>query len=130
MQQEVLTALKEAKKAGATVFFSSHIISEVEAIAERVAVIRKGVIAEIVSPEQLSAMQIRRVRVVFAEATPASTFDGLEDVTILPQEQEHILRFEVHGNIDAVIKAIAAHTVVDLTMERPTLEEAFLAYYQ
>lgn len=130
MQQEVLNALKEAKQAGATVFFSSHIISEVEAIAERVAIIRKGVIAEIVSPEQLSAMQIRRVRVVFAEATNASAFDGLEDVIILPQEQEHVLRFEVHGNIDAVIKAIAAHTVVDLTMERPTLEEAFLAYYQ
>ena len=130
MQQEVLNALKEAKQVGATVFFSSHIISEVEAIAERVAIIRKGVIAEIVSPEQLSAMQIRRVRVVFAEATPASAFDGLEDVIILPQEQDHILRFEVHGNIDAVIKAIAAHTVVDLTMERPTLEEAFLAYYQ
>ncbi|MEE4194431.1 MAG: ABC transporter ATP-binding protein [Anaerolineae bacterium] len=130
MQQEVLDALKEAQQAGATVFFSSHIIGEVEAIAERVAIIRSGLIAEVVSPDQLSAMQIRRVRVVFAEATSAAVFDGLKDVTILPQEQDQILRFEVHGEIDAVIKAIARHTVVDLTMERPTLEEAFMAYYQ
>lgn len=130
MQQEVLNALKEAKQDGATVFFSSHIIGEVEALAERVAIIRKGVIAEVVSPDRLSAMQIRRVRVVFADRVEASAFSGLEGVTTHPQEQDHILRFEVHGEIDAVIKAIAQHTVIDLTMERPTLEEAFMAYYK
>jgi ABC-2 type transport system ATP-binding protein len=130
MQQEVLNVLKQAKQDGATVFFSSHIIGEVEAIAERVAVIRKGVIVEVVSPEQLSAMQIRRVRVVFASPVSASDFSAIEGVNVLPQEEAHIVRFEVSGEIDAVIKAIARHTVVDLTMERPTLEEAFMAYYK
>lgn len=129
MQQEVLAALKEAKQAGATVFFSSHIIGEVEAIAERVAIIRKGVIVEIVNPDQLSAMQIRRVRVVFAAPISTEQFTGLEGVSVLPQENPQELRFAVSGDIDPVIKAIAQHTVVALSMERPSLEEAFLAYY-
>ena len=130
MQQEVLNALKEAKQDGATVFFSSHIIGEVEAIAERVAIIRKGVIVEVVNPEQLSAMQIRRIRVSFANPIQASAFENLAGITILPQEQETVLSFEASGDLDAVIKAIAQYTVLDLNMERPSLEEAFMAYYK
>ena len=68
MQQEVYRLLREAQAGGATVFFSSHIISEVEAMAERVAIIREGVIAEEAEPGQLVSMALRRVRVRFQAA--------------------------------------------------------------
>jgi len=130
MQQEVLKALKVARDDGATVFFSSHIISEVEAIADRVAIIRKGVIAETVNPEALAAMQIRRVRVTFQDGVTAEVFTQLAGIKVLPQDRERSLRFEISGEMDAFIKTLSQYTVVDLEMERPTLEEAFMAYYQ
>jgi ABC-2 type transport system ATP-binding protein len=65
MQQEVYRLLKEAQASGATVFFSSHIISEVEALAERVAIIRQGVIIEGAEPKQLIRLALRRVQVRF-----------------------------------------------------------------
>ena len=130
MQQEVLKALKEARDDGATVFFSSHIISEVEAIADRVAIIRKGVIVETVTPEALAAMQIRRVRVTFENGVTADAFTQLAGIKVLPQDRERSLRFEISGEMDAFIKTLSRFTVIDLEMERPTLEEAFMAYYQ
>jgi ABC-2 type transport system ATP-binding protein len=130
MQQEVLKALKEARDDGATVFFSSHIISEVEAIADRVAIIRKGVIVETVTPEALAAMQIRRVRVTFENGVTADAFTQLAGIKVLPQDRERSLRFEISGEMDAFIKILGRFTVVDLEMERPTLEGAFMAYYQ
>ena len=130
MQQEVLKALKEARDDGATVFFSSHIISEVEAIADRVAIIRQGVIVETVTPEALAAMQIRRVRVTFENGVTADAFTQLEGIKVLPQDRERTLRFEISGEMDAFIKTLSRFTVVDLEMERPTLEEAFMAFYQ
>jgi ABC-2 type transport system ATP-binding protein len=130
MQQEVLKALKEARDDGATVFFSSHIISEVEAIADRVAIIRKGVIVETVTPEALTAMQIRRVRVTFQDEVTADAFTQLAGIKVLPQDRERTLRFEISGEMGAFIKTLSRFTVVDLEMERPTLEEAFMAYYQ
>jgi ABC-2 type transport system ATP-binding protein len=129
MQQEVLKALKEARDDGATVFFSSHIISEVEAIADRVAIIRKGVIVETVTPEALAAMQIRRVRVTFENGVTTDAFTQLAGIKVLPQDRERSLRFEISGEMDAFIKTLSGFTVVDLEMERPTLEEAFMAYY-
>jgi ABC-2 type transport system ATP-binding protein len=65
MQQEVYGLLHEAQQAGVTVFFSSHIISEVETLADRIAIIRKGVIVEESSPEQLTDMAVRRVKARF-----------------------------------------------------------------
>ncbi len=67
MQQEVYRLLKEAQAEGTTIFFSSHIISEVEALAERVAIIREGVIVEEANPHQLVSMALRRVQVRFKE---------------------------------------------------------------
>ncbi len=130
MQQEVYRLLRDAQADGATVFFSSHIISEVEALADRVAIIREGVIVEEARPSQLVSMAIRRIWIRFrrqVDPTPLATVDG---VTLLSESNGLRAHLQVEGELDGLIKALAEFPVSDLEMERPSLEEIFLAYYE
>jgi ABC-2 type transport system ATP-binding protein len=130
MQQEVYRLLREAQRDGATVFFSSHIISEVEALAERVAIIRAGVIVEEAEPSQLVNMALRRVWVRFKKAVDPSPLTTVEGVTLLSQSNGTRVHLQVGGDMDGLIKALAAFPVGDFEIERPSLEEVFLAYYE
>lgn len=129
MQQEVHRLLKEARAGGATVFFSSHIISEVEAIAERVGIIRKGVMVEEAEPGQLGSMDLRRVHVRFIRPSDPTPLASVAGVTVLPEHDDVNITAQVEGELDGFIKALAAFPVGDMAIERPSLEEAFLAYY-
>lgn len=128
MQQEVYRLLREAQAGGATVFFSSHIISKVEAIAERVAIIREGRIAEVVEPHRLIDMAVRRVHVRFREIVPAESIKSIPGVVLVDQHDGRAT-FQVEGEMDALVKALAAFPVADLETERPSLEEIFLTLY-
>jgi ABC-2 type transport system ATP-binding protein len=128
MQQEVYGLLREAQAGGATVFFSSHIISEVEAIAERVAIIRQGRIVETLAPHDLLRRSVRRVRVRLREPLPEGALVGVLNTTDIQRDGVN-LTVQVEGEMDALIKALAAFPVVDLETERPTLEEVFLTHY-
>jgi ABC-2 type transport system ATP-binding protein len=70
------------------------------------------------------------VRVTFENGVAPDAFTQLAGIKVLPQDRERSLRFEISGEMDAFIKTLGRFTVVDLEMERPTLEEAFMAYYQ
>ena len=130
MQQEVYRLLREAQADGATAFFSSHIISEVETLAERVAIIRQGVIVEEAEPSQLISMAIRRVWVRFKEAVDPAPLNEVEGITLLSQSNATRVHLQVEGEMDGLIKALAAFPVSDFETERPSLEEIFLAYYE
>jgi len=130
MQHEVYHLLREARADGATVFFSSHIISEVETLAERVAIIRQGVIVEEAEPSQLVSMAIRRVWVRFKEAVDPTSLTEVEGVTLLSKSNNIAVHLQVEGEMDGLIKALAAFPVSDFEIERPSLEEIFLAYYE
>jgi ABC-2 type transport system ATP-binding protein len=129
MQQEVYRLLQEARNDGATIFFSSHIISEVEAIAGRVAIIRQGAIVEEADPRQLLTMVSRRIRIRFREAIDPQLLADVPGVTLLAYDNGHVT-VQVEGEVDGLIKALAAYPVTDLETERPSLEELFLAYYE
>jgi ABC-2 type transport system ATP-binding protein len=129
MQQEVYRMLREAQADGTTVFFSSHIISEVEALADRVAIIREGVIVEEAQPSQLVSMALRRIWVRFLEEVDPTPLADVEGVAILSQGNGFRVHLQVEGELDALIKALAAFPVSDFEIERPSLEEIFLAYY-
>jgi ABC-2 type transport system ATP-binding protein len=129
MQQEVYRLLREAQADGATVFFSSHIISEVEALAERVAIIREGVIVEEAEPSQLISMALRRMWVRFKEPVDPTPLAAIEGITLLAQSDRIGVHLQVEGEMDALIKALAGFPVSDFEIERPSLEEIFLAYY-
>ncbi len=130
MQQEVYRLLKEAQADGTTVFFSSHIISEVEVLAERVAIIRQGVIIEEAEPQQLVSMALRRIQVRFKEAVDLVPLVEADGITVLAESNGVLARLQVAGEMDGLIKALAAFPVSDFEVERPSLEEIFLKYYK
>ena len=130
MQQEVHRLLKEAQSNGATVFFSSHFISEVETMADRVGIIRNGLIVEEAEPSQLGSMDLRRVHVRFMQPADPEPLANVAGVTMLPEHDGLNVTVQVEGELDGLIKALAAFPVSDMVIERPSLEEIFLAYYE
>jgi len=129
MQHEVLRLITEARDEGATVFFSSHHISEVEMIAERVGIIREGRIVEVAETEALTRRALRRVRVRFEQPVDGHALTRVPGVTLLSQDDGQTVLLQVEGTMDGLIKAVAAFPVLDFETERPTLEEVFLTYY-
>ncbi len=130
MQQEVLKLLGEAKADGATVFFSSHILSEVQQTAERVAFIRKGVIVEVSETASLINRTLRRAKVRFRTEVDLEPLASLRGVTVLSRDDSTSVALQVEGEMDGLIKMLAAYPVCDFDTERPSLEEVFLAYYE
>ncbi len=129
MQHQVYRLLKEANREGATIFFSSHIIKEVEGLANRIAIIRDGVIVEEADPSQLMTMEMRRIRVRFIDAVPEESLAPLAQFSKVHRERQDMYSFQVKGEVDGFIKALAAYPIADLDVERPSLEEVFLTYY-
>jgi ABC-2 type transport system ATP-binding protein len=130
MQQEVYHLLKEAKAEGATIFFSSHIINEVESLADRVAIIRQGVIIEEAKPGTLVNIEVRRAHIRFKNIVDTSGLARVDGVTLLSQDGGSMVTLRVEGELDNLIKALGKYPVSDMNLERQSLEEAFLAYYE
>lgn len=129
MQQEVLRLVAEARQAGATVFFSSHILSEVQEISDRVGIIRQGTLVEVAETQALIKRSLRRVRLRFKGPVPVEALTALPGVSQLVRGDGQSLVLQVEGEMDGLIKALAAFPVLDFETERPSLEEIFLAYY-
>ena len=130
MQQEVLALIQEAQAGGATVFFSSHIMSEVQAVADRVAMIRQGEIVEIAETKALISRALRHTTVQFKEPVDPGALAAVPGVTLLSQDDGTSVRLQVEGDMDGLVKALGRFPVLDLETTRPSLEEVFLAYYQ
>ena len=130
IQQEVHRLLLEAQADGATVFFSSHVMSEVEAVAERVGIIRQGKVVEVAETDSLINRALRRVRVRFKRTVDGQALAGVPGVTVLSQDDGKGMMLQVAGEMDGLIKALAAYPVSDFETHRPSLEEIFLAYYE
>jgi ABC-2 type transport system ATP-binding protein len=130
VQQEVLRLIHEARAAGATVFFSSHVLSEVQEVAERVAILRRGVVVEVAETAALLGRALRRVRVRFRQPPGDGALDGVPGVKVLERDPRGGVLLQVTGEMDALVKALAAYPVSDFETEQPSLEEIFLAYYE
>jgi ABC-2 type transport system ATP-binding protein len=129
-QQEVLHLISEARAAGATVFFSSHVLSEVQEVAERVAILRRGTVVEVAETSALIDRSLRRVRVRFRQPLETLILTKLPGVKLLGRDDRGGVLLQVIGEMDGLIKALAAYPVSDFETERPSLEEVFLAYYE
>jgi ABC-2 type transport system ATP-binding protein len=130
MQQEVLALLREANAAGATVFFSSHIMSEVENLAGRVAIIRAGEIVEVAGTESLTRRALNRLTVRFKTPVEAADLGKLPGVEILSKVDGSSVTLQVQGDMEKLVQALGRLPVLDLETERPSLEEVFLTYYK
>jgi ABC-2 type transport system ATP-binding protein len=130
MQQEVYRLLRQAKADGVTIFFSSHIINEVENLADRVAIINQGVIIEEAEPGKLVQMEVRRMQIRFKQPVDPISLGQVDGVTLLSKNNGAMVTLRVEGDLDSVIKALGKYPVSDIDLQRQSLEEAFLDYYQ
>ncbi len=130
MQQEVLSLLRDAKTQGATVFFSSHIMSEVESLAERVAIIRQGEIVEVAETESMTHRSMRRLTVRLKRPAAYQSIGDLPGVEVLPSSDDSSFTLQVTGDMEMLVKALGDYPVLDLETSHPSLEETFLAYYK
>jgi ABC-2 type transport system ATP-binding protein len=130
VQQEVLKLIAAAKADGATIFFSSHVLSEVQEIAERVGIIRQGSLVEVAETAQLIDRSLFRARVQFKERVDTSVFDSLPGVQVFSHNGGRRLLLQVEGDMDPLIKTLSTFPVSSFESERPSLEEVFLTYYE
>ena len=129
-QQEFYALLREARDDGATVFLSSHVLSEVEHVSDRVGILRSGKLVKVAELEELKHIRVHRVEVEFApdEKIPFDrlrALTGVEDLTVNGQR----VTCTVHGAFDGLIDALASHAVVDFVSTEPSLEEFFLSFF-
>ncbi len=129
MQQEVLNIIRAARDDGATVFFSSHLIHEVEVIADRVGIIRNGKVVEVAQPSALINRSLRQVRIRFKEKVSEQELTQVPGVSLLGGEDGLSVILKVEGEMDALIKALAKYPVSNFETERQSLEEIFMTYY-
>jgi ABC-2 type transport system ATP-binding protein len=128
VQEEVASLLAEFAAEGRTIFFSSHVLSEVERMCHRVAFLRAGKLVAVEAVSALKGRSLHMVEVTFAGPVPPTDF-AIDGVTVV-QSQGQTLHLEVRNNLDAALKAIARHRVVDLRTEQPSLEQVFRVYYE
>jgi ABC-2 type transport system ATP-binding protein len=128
MAREFLSMATEARRDGQTVFMSSHILSEVQAVADRAGIIRRGRLIAVDEVDTLRSRALRRVQITFEEPITDGEFDsipGMSEVVI----DGAVVRGRLLGRADDLIKAASRHTVIDFVSEEPDLEELFFHYY-
>ncbi|HEX5241040.1 MAG TPA: ABC transporter ATP-binding protein [Candidatus Limnocylindrales bacterium] len=128
VQQSFYAVVREAKAEGRTVFLSSHILSEVERTADRVAIIRDGRLVKVDSVEGLRDLAHHQVELRFAGPVPVDAFTTISGVSDVAAE-DHTLRMRVSGPITPVVQAAAKYELLDFVSREPSLEETFLAQY-
>jgi ABC-2 type transport system ATP-binding protein len=116
----------EAKLRGQTVFLSSHIMSEVEALCDRVGILRDGRLVDEGTLDELRHLTAQTIEATFHHGLPE--LPGLEGVQV-EQTGERTLRFEVTGGVGPLLRALGAFDIATLETREPSLEEIFLHHY-
>ena len=127
MQQKFFNLIREENKRGASVFFSSHILGEVQRLCNRVAIIKEGKLIDLQDIKTLRKDNYKKVH-VFGSSLELKPFD-IKGVARL-EKTEGGLRFFYKGDINAITRLVGARNLTDLTIEDLTLEEIFMHYYE
>jgi ABC-2 type transport system ATP-binding protein len=127
MQQKFFNLIREENKKGATVFFSSHILGEVQRMCNRVAIIKEGSFINIQEIKTLQKDNYKKIRVT-ADGMDEERFkvDGVSNL----EKMDGTISFFYKGDINAITRLISAKEISDLTIEDLTLEEIFMHYYE
>jgi ABC-2 type transport system ATP-binding protein len=130
IQREFQAMLREAVAGGRTVFLSSHTLSEVQRVADRVGIIRRGRLVAVEGVHDLRSKAIRRVEFLFESTPDAAVFEAVPGVRQVKVE-DHRAIISYEGRMDALLEAAVSHyQVSDLTVHEADLEEIFLTYYR
>lgn len=123
------TLLLEEQARGKTIFMSSHIMSEVEKVCHRVAIIRQGELVTVEAVEALRQKAGQRATVEFGDVVASEELEGIPGVSDVTQDNGSY-HLHVSGSMDALIKTLSRHEVTHLLVEEAPLEEVFLKYYE
>jgi ABC-2 type transport system ATP-binding protein len=130
VQREFQSMLREVTANGSTVFLSSHTLSEVQRVADRVGIIRHGKLIALESVASLRSKGLRTVELFFDEAVDGEVFDpvpGVSDVAV----QNHHVTLSFSGQMETLLNVVTdTYTLVDISTQEADLEEIFLAYYR
>ncbi len=126
MEQAFRGSVREARDRGQTVFLSSHILSEVEALCDRVGILRQGKLVELGTLAEMRHLSALTVEATFTGAIP--DLSGVPGVSSV-QVDGRVVRCQVRGPVAPLLKALAAADVTELLSREPSLEELFLAQY-
>lgn len=126
MQEAFLQILREERGRGKTIFFSSHVLSEVEAVCDRAGIIRDGRLVAVDTVEHLRGRRLKRVTLRFSGTAPdLASVPGVRDLEV----DDGKVRCTVAGSLAPLFRLLADHPSVDATIVEPSLEEVFLTYY-
>ena len=128
VQEEFLEIVGEVRAEGRTVFFSSHVLSDVQRICDRVGIIREGRLVTVEPTDELINKAFRHVSLTFDGPVDPEPFAAVPGVRDLKSSGAN-LSFTLYDNLDEVIKLAARNRLVNMEYEHPSLEEVFLTYY-
>jgi ABC-2 type transport system ATP-binding protein len=129
VQREFLELVRDTREQGRTVFLSSHILYEVEAVADTVAIIRAGHLVVVESVDKLKARALRRIDLTFDGPPPVTQLRTVDAVRNL-RVAGNIVHLDVEGSTADLIQVAAPYRVQQVVTHEPDLEEIFLAYYE
>ncbi|MGH8972817.1 MAG: ATP-binding cassette domain-containing protein [Acidimicrobiia bacterium] len=129
LQHQFQEVLREAVAGGATVFLSSHILPEVEVLANRVGILRQGRLVAVAGIEELRAQARQRIDVHVDPPADPSVFAGIPEV-VSAEAHDGVIQVVVEGSVDRVLKAAARLDVHRIVTHETDLEDVFLGYYQ
>ena len=128
MQQTFNQMMREVRDEGRTVFLSSHVLSEVQAICDRVGILRSGQLKAVERVSDLMHARFRWVTLRFNEQVPAALVQQVPGVSSVSANGSS-LRLQLAGDFDPLLHALDGHYIADIRTEEPSLEEIFLAFY-
>ena len=128
-QQEFYGLVRDARARGATILISSHVLSEVEHVCDRVGIVREGHLATVGQLDQLAGMRAHRIEIVFAGPPPVErirAIPGFEQVAV----EDHRVSGMFRGDFEPLLAALASSQVTKFESREPSLEEIFLGFYK
>ena len=126
-QQTVLELVREARDEGRTVFFSSHNLPEVQAVCDRVGIIREGKLVKTESVETLINQRFNRLKLALRQSPPLDAFN-IEGVAETSRDGSSVI-LEIQQDLDVVLKKALSYGIENIATLPVTLEDIFLAYY-
>ena len=129
MQSVFFELLRSENKRGMTIFFSSHILTEVQMLCKRVAIIKEGKIIQLEDIDNLRKKQLKKVTIEFGDQMNMKSFaiPGIENVTTGPG---NLISCMYSGNINELVEFLSGKKILNLMIEEPSLDEIFLHYYK
>ncbi len=128
MQSRFFDVLREENKKGTTIFFSSHILSEVQKLCKRVAIIKEGSIVQVEDIETLRQKQLKKVVLTLSGSIDMTEFQSMIGVSDI-ETRNNTIYFLYADRINKLLEILVKKDIQNLTIEEPDLEEIFMHYY-